>query len=167
MAQQQRTRAWVFTIEGARIGGWNLGGHHWMKTYRRVFGCTPLKHALLWDAVKAVHGIPDGIKHKHLLWGTFWLRHYSTEDVGAATMDTTEKTFRGKVWTMVELIATLNLINWDNRKVRACQWNVCFVSVDGMDFRIMEQHPFNRRWYLHKFHGPGVRYKVAIAISTG
>ncbi|RLN99712.1 hypothetical protein DYB28_001948 [Aphanomyces astaci] len=35
------------------------------------------------------------------------------------------------------------------------------------DFRIHEQIPFDRKWYSHKFHGPGLRYEVGIWIRTG
>lgn len=40
-------------------------------------------------------------------------------------------------------------------------------SVDGTDFQIYEPTPFNPGWYSHKFKGPGLRYEVALAISTG
>ena len=41
------------------------------------------------------------------------------------------------------------------------------VTVDGTDFRICEPKPFNSGWYSHKFHGPGVRYEVAVSINGG
>lgn len=31
----------------------------------------------------------------------------------------------------------------------------------------MEPSPFSPKWYSHKFHGPGVRYELAICIRTG
>ena len=45
--------------------------------------------------------------------------------------------------------------------------STCLAVVDGTDFRIQEPEPFNRRWYSHKFQGPGVRYEVATCIQTG
>jgi hypothetical protein len=39
-----------------------------------------------------------------------------------------------------------------------------FVSVDGTNFMIYEQTPFDRRWWSHKFNGPAVRYEIAVAI---
>lgn len=27
--------------------------------------------------------------------------------------------------------------------------------------------PFDKKWYSHKFHGPGIRYEIAINIKTG
>jgi DDE superfamily endonuclease len=32
---------------------------------------------------------------------------------------------------------------------------------------INEPSPFNRKWFSHKFHGPGLRYEVAVCIQTG
>jgi len=42
-----------------------------------------------------------------------------------------------------------------------------FVSLDGVDFRILEQSPFDRKWFSHKFKGPGLRYEVGLNIRTG
>lgn len=41
------------------------------------------------------------------------------------------------------------------------------VTVDGTDFAIYEPTPFTPGWYSHKFRGPGLRYEVALAITTG
>ena len=43
----------------------------------------------------------------------------------------------------------------------------CLVTVDGTDFRIQEPTCFDRKWFSHKFKGPGLRYDVAICIKTG
>ena len=39
--------------------------------------------------------------------------------------------------------------------------------MDGTDFHIYEPTPFNRKWYSHKFKGPGVRYEIGLCIQTG
>jgi hypothetical protein len=39
--------------------------------------------------------------------------------------------------------------------------------VDGIDCQIEEPIPFSRKWYSHKFSGPGVRYELGVAINTG
>jgi DDE superfamily endonuclease len=41
------------------------------------------------------------------------------------------------------------------------------ITLDGTDFRIQEPAPFDRKWYSHKHHGPGVRYEVGVCIQTG
>ena len=47
----------------------------------------------------------------------------------------------------------------------------CLLSFDCTDLEIVEPSPYNRkvskRWYSHKFKGPGLRYEIAIVISTG
>ena len=45
--------------------------------------------------------------------------------------------------------------------------SICLVTVDGTDCPIPEPSPFSRKWYSHKFHGPGVRYEVGVCIQTG
>lgn len=45
--------------------------------------------------------------------------------------------------------------------------SICLITIDGTDFRIFEQSPFDKKWCSHKFNGPGVRYEVGICIQTG
>ena len=42
-----------------------------------------------------------------------------------------------------------------------------FTSLDGTDYRIQEPTEFDRKWYSHKFKGPGLRYEIGLNISTG
>lgn len=41
------------------------------------------------------------------------------------------------------------------------------MSLDGSDFSICEQTPFDPKWYSHKLNGPGVRYEVGLCLRTG
>jgi len=41
------------------------------------------------------------------------------------------------------------------------------MTVDGTDCMIEEPVPFSPKWYSHKFHGPGVRYKIGAGVQTG
>ena len=45
--------------------------------------------------------------------------------------------------------------------------SICLVTVDGTDFAIPEQTPFDPIWFSHKLNGPGVRYEIGICIQTG
>lgn len=66
------------------------------------------------------------------------------------------------------LVMFLTQIKWGNRKSKGAEnYRYCMVLVDGTDFEIYEPSPFNPGWYSHKFKGPGLRYEVALAISTG
>lgn len=40
------------------------------------------------------------------------------------------------------------------------------MSVDGTDFKIMEAKQFNKKWYFHKFNGPGLRYEICLSTLT-
>lgn len=41
------------------------------------------------------------------------------------------------------------------------------MTVDGTDFIIMEQHPFDPIWFSHKFKHAALRYEIAISIFSG
>ena len=45
------------------------------------------------------------------------------------------------------------------------------VSVDGVDFQIVEPYPYekewSKRWYSHKFEGPGLRNEICVSIIHG
>ena len=43
----------------------------------------------------------------------------------------------------------------------------CWVSEDGTDFRVLERVPFDRKWFSHKFKGPGLRYEIGLSIRDG
>lgn len=71
--------------------------------------------------------------------------------------------------TTIVIVVTFHFaswqIVWENRKRGAIgNW---YASVDGTDFPILEPKPFEKKWYSHKFKGPGVRYEVATAVGTG
>lgn len=42
----------------------------------------------------------------------------------------------------------------------------CFVSLDGVDFKILEPTPFDKGWYSHKFRSAGLRYEIGLNIRT-
>jgi hypothetical protein len=41
------------------------------------------------------------------------------------------------------------------------------MTVDATDLEIWQPKPFNKKWYSHKFHGPGLRYEIGVCIQTG
>lgn len=59
-------------------------------------------------------------------------------------------------------------IRWENR-LNADNGSICKVSVDGTDFRIYNRPTFaeNKRYFSHKFKGPGLRYEVSLSIQRG
>lgn len=41
------------------------------------------------------------------------------------------------------------------------------ITVDGTDFWIQKQAPFDKKWHSHKFKGPGLRYVLGVNIQLG
>lgn len=66
-----------------------------------------------------------------------------------------------------EPVVTISQIIWNNRYDGAVQSQTCFVSIDGVDFKILEPKPFDPKWYSHKFRGPGLRYEIGLNIRNG
>lgn len=56
-------------------------------------------------------------------------------------------------------------MKWENRLKGGR--SEMMVSLDGTDFRIREPIPFNKKWFSHKFKGPGIRYEIGVSISHG
>lgn len=59
-------------------------------------------------------------------------------------------------------------ISWSTRlgEVVVLNGQRIHASVDGTDCPINEPRPFNRKWFSHKFHGPGVRYEIALSAES-
>ena len=57
-------------------------------------------------------------------------------------------------------------IHWENRFIDDND-SICKITLDGTDCRIEEPIRFDRKWYSHKFHGPGVRYEIGLNIQNG
>lgn len=58
-------------------------------------------------------------------------------------------------------------INWNDRFINRSSRQNAFISLDGVDFRICEPTPFDRKWYSFKHNGPGLRYEIGLNIATG
>lgn len=57
-------------------------------------------------------------------------------------------------------------INWGAR-LKPYKYANCYSSVDGVDFKISEPTPFNRKWYSHKFKSAGLRYETGVSNKHG
>lgn len=40
------------------------------------------------------------------------------------------------------------------------------MSIDGTHFPIVEPWPFSKKWFSHKFKGPGLTYEIALALRS-
>jgi hypothetical protein len=173
-----------------------LGGswHVSLRRFKEMFGCSPFLCSLLWEWLSDPEQLSPsvGIHAIHLLWALMFLKAYFTEAIGAALCGCDEKTYRKWVWIVVGELAHIDVVShhmafmyhacndilqlqssihlvkikWENRYIN--DWGgICRISLDGTDFRIKEPQPFNPCWYSHKFKGPGLRYEVAVSISSG
>ena len=57
-------------------------------------------------------------------------------------------------------------IKWENRLI-GDSGQRCLVTIDGVDFPIPEPTAWSKKWYSHKFEGPGIRYEIAVSIFNG
>lgn len=98
------------------------------------------------------------------------LRKHAWHYVKLIALDINIVSFIVYVYRLTQIIFLtyfLYQIRMDRRFEGAPENAVCFVSLDGSDFSINEQTPFNPKWYSHKLNGPGVRYEVGLNIRTG
>jgi hypothetical protein len=133
------------------------------KVYRRFFGLTPEQTKWLWRMVE----IPPKGTIIHLLWALHFLRAYDTVDALCHRLNVTAKTWRKWVWAMVAAIAQTDMVSWEDRFQGMVPGATALVTVDGTDCMIREPEPFDKKWFSHKFNGPGLRYEIAVAIYTG
>ena len=157
------------------------------RRFRSMFGMTAKLCSWYWRQLVIKGLLPDAFKPERFLWTLHFLRVYNTEEVNCTMFGCSEKTFRKWIWEGIDAIGSLQLVSdmrtlflltyvfltnisykikWEYRNHNRNQ-SICRVTIDGSDFRICEPAPFDRRWYSHKFHGPGLRYEIGVCIRTG
>ena len=81
--------------------------------------------------------------------------------------------FHYNVLSIIAYVSNLSFeqIRWENRLTRQglmlSDGRIAYVSVDGTDCQIREAILFNRKFYSHKFRGPGLRHEIGISIFNG
>jgi hypothetical protein len=178
------------------MGRRRRSGKTFLRRFTAWFGIEPFLCAIVWQELQdsGWAGYASCAHPEHLLWALLFLCCYQTEEVHASLVGADEKTFRKWAWFFAEGIAGLDAkfvsrylvlsksapycfltsfncsllpqIRFENR-FRGDTFQKCLVTVDGVDFQIEEPTPFSTAWYSHKFHGPGLRYELAVSISTG
>lgn len=156
-----------------------------LRRFKSFFGASPQICAICWTLIK--NELPANYREVHLLWALLFLKCYNTESVNHAIAGCDEKTFREKVWIIVEKLAFMKVVCgdviiveklfkcreivfkviWENRKADANRGQTCFTSIDGVDCEIEEPSPFSPKWFSHKFKSAGLRYEIALCIRTG
>lgn len=78
------------------------------RRFRSFFGVSPNICAICWRLIK--DELPTSYREVHLLWALLFLKCYNTESINHATAGCDEKTFRTKVWTVVESLAFMKVV---------------------------------------------------------
>ncbi len=73
-----------------------------------LFGTSPRICAICWTLIK--NELPASYREVHLLWALLFLKCYNTENVNHAIAGCDEKTFREKVWVIVENLAFMKVV---------------------------------------------------------
>ena len=149
------------------------------------FGAPTIVIAKLWELIFENNGFNKRIIYnkEHLLWALHYMKQSPNFQVLCKTIkksnqrSPTKKTVLKWVWFYVNKIKSLeeHVIVWGNRKTND-RGDDCLVSVDGIDCefqQILIDHPtkpgkkiVNKALYSHKFHGPALRYEVAVSLLS-
>lgn len=78
------------------------------RRFRSFFGVSPNICAICWNMIK--DELPTSYQEVHLLWALFFLKCYNTESVNHAVAGCDEKTFREKVWTVIDRLAFIKVV---------------------------------------------------------
>lgn len=156
------------------------------RRFKSFFGVSPLVCSITWKMIYSK--LPSEATPKHLLWSLCFLKQYASEHTRHLIFQTDEKTIRKWTWIFVDALANLDVviniyllfiylffniqliflqIFWEKRFKNCVPGQTCFVSLDGVDFKICEPSPFDKKWYSHKFSGPGIKYEIGLCIRSG
>lgn len=80
-----------------------------MRKYRSYFGISPYVTVLLWIRVK--NRVNQSTRPLHMLWALFFVKNYWTEHSNAMLWKCDEKTFRKRVWYVLEVVSKLPLVS--------------------------------------------------------
>lgn len=81
-----------------------------LRRFKTFFGVSPGICVKAWDHLKDV--LPYGYKECHLLWALLFLKCYQKESVNSALVGCDEKTFRKRVWVVVEKLAFMKVVRF-------------------------------------------------------
>lgn len=79
------------------------------RRFKSFFGVSPNICGISWQLIKSE--LPSSYQEKHLLWALLFLKCYNTESVNHSICDCDEKTFRNKVWTVIEKLAFMKVVS--------------------------------------------------------
>ena len=72
---------------------------------KELFGVSPSLCSIIWHSINRGVDFPPGAEPRHLLFGLFLLKSYSTEAIAHVVFGVDEKTYRKWAWYFIELLA--------------------------------------------------------------
>lgn len=79
-----------------------------VRRFISAFGASPKICAIVW--VKIKRDLSPDFHEIHLLWTLFFLKNYNTEGVNRSVFNCDEKTYRMRVWKVIESLALLKVV---------------------------------------------------------
>lgn len=79
-----------------------------MRRFKSSFGISPAMCSKVWNLIK--NDLTPDFHETHLLWALFFLKTYNTESVNRSIFKCDEKTFRKRVWCIVESLAFIKVV---------------------------------------------------------
>ena len=78
------------------------------RRFREFFGCSAIVISTIWRWLEKNSLVPDGCEVLHLLWSLVFMKVYPLQQVMCTLINVLDpKTFRGRVWKMIEAVANL------------------------------------------------------------
>ena len=111
-AQEREDEFWGIGIEIMNCENSRASDKTLLRRFLSFFGAEPLHVSIIWLLLEQSGWLRFGekVQECHLLWALMFLKVYSTETVHARMVVCDEKTFRAKVWFLLEGIATLDIM---------------------------------------------------------
>lgn len=97
-----------------------------IRRFREYFGCSPGLCALIWSWL--VFNVDDDALPIHLLWTLLFLKQYQTEAVSSGLCRVNERTYRERIWSVIQKLAELNVVSLCF-VVRCCCFGCCLIPL--------------------------------------
>jgi hypothetical protein len=84
---------------------------HQLRLFKAHFGVSPFIASCLWNRMEDERTLPlQEARPTHLLWALMFLKLYSSEDTLSRIVNASAKTFRQRVWQMLEALNKLDAV---------------------------------------------------------
>lgn len=80
-----------------------------IRRYKSFFGVSPYVSAIVWRLIK--DKLASDFNENHLLWALLFLKTYNVEHVNRSICKCDEKTYRSRVWRVIDELAFLNVVS--------------------------------------------------------